>query len=102
MKKLIFFAAGILLLAACSKKSDPRPAANPNAKFVGSWDVTIDSTYLINNGKTTGSALTYNGNYVWQLNADGSGKLTESGEASIPVTYTINGDMLKLSVLNQG
>jgi PBP1b-binding outer membrane lipoprotein LpoB len=102
MKKLILFAAGLLLLAACSKKSTPAPAVNPNAKFVGTWSVTVDSTYITNNGVTTGSALTYNNNYIWTFKADGTGNINDGSSALIPTTYNVTNNTLVVTIATSG
>lgn len=102
MKKLILFAAGALLLAACSKKQDAKPAPDFKAKFAGTWTAVIDSVYNTDGGVTKGSVLTYNGDYTWTLNADGTGQIQQGGTA-MPVTFTANtADKLNLTIAAVG
>jgi hypothetical protein len=102
MKKLILFASGMLLLAACSKKSDPKPATDPNAKFVGSWSATVDSTFTTTDGTTRSSAITYNNDYIWKFNADGSGQVLDGSDTPLPTTWSASNGKLSVQVATSG
>ncbi len=104
MKKLILVITVVALLASCSKKhSDPKPTITPQTAtandFKGDWVLTVDSSLITKNGKTTITINISQDGANFEFNADGStGYIGATGISNDNFTYTVAGGMLNLHI----
>jgi hypothetical protein len=106
MKRLCIFIPFILLVAACSKKSNTTPAKVINLNIVGRWTFTADTLKNFVNGVHQTNEdyivpVTYNPYFEFNSNGMGSENFHDSVQDSLYFSYTVKDSTITLNFPSQ-